>query len=133
MSPDSPLTVAYDDVVDSSVPISPNRVQVERYLDVSDEGSVFNVPPVTPGFLMRPSGAARQQSVARLPLSQTLDTFCDPVLGDPIAFAQCTPVSGSDTPLTLPVYTMPSGLCRRCWRQQHPLSWRGGPLVCPHC
>ena len=39
-----------------------------------------------------------------------LGDFCDPVLGDPIAFAQCTPVSGSDTPLTLPVYTMPSGL-----------------------
>ena len=52
MSPDSPLTVAYDDVVDSSVPLSPNRVQAGRSLDVSDEGSVCNVSPVTPGFLM---------------------------------------------------------------------------------
>ena len=59
---------------------------------------------------MRLSGIAVQQPVACLPLSQALDTFSDPVLGDPIAFAQCAPVPGSDTPLTLPVYTMPSGL-----------------------
>ena len=44
------------------------------------------------------------------PLPQTLDAFTDPVLGDPIAFAQCTPIPGSDARLTLPVYTMPSGL-----------------------
>ena len=31
------------------------------------------------------------------------------MLGDPIAFAQCALVPGSDTPMTLPVYTMPSG------------------------
>ena len=108
MSPDSPWTVAYDDVVDSSVPISPNHVQVVRSLDASDEGSVYNVSPVTPGFPMRPSGVTGLRPVARLPLPHTLETFCDPVLGDPIAFAQCTPVSGSDSPLTLPVYPMPS-------------------------
>ena len=110
MSPNSPLTVAYDDMVDSSVLMSPNRVQVGRSLDVSDEGSVFNLSPVAPGFLMRLSGAAGQQPVARLPLQQALNTFCDPVLGDPIGFAQCTPVAGSDAPLTLPVSTMPSRL-----------------------
>ena len=53
MSPDSPLTVAYDDVVHPSMPISPNRVQVGRSLDVSDEFQMCsNVSPVTPGFLM---------------------------------------------------------------------------------
>ena len=69
---------------------------------------MFNASPASPGFLMRPSGAAVQQPEARFPLP--LDSFSDPVLGDPITFAQCALISGSDTPLTLPVYTMPSGL-----------------------
>ena len=30
--------------------------------------------------------------------------------GSPIAFAQCALIPGSDTPMTLPVYTMPSGV-----------------------
>ena len=45
-----------------------------------------------------------------LTLPLTVDSFSDPVLGEPIAFAQCALLPGSDTPLTLPVYTMPSGL-----------------------
>ena len=110
MSPDSPQTVVFDDMVDSSVPMSPNRVQVGKYQDVPDEGTVFDVSPVTPGFLIQPSGTAVQQPIAGLPLPQTLDTFSDSVLRDLIAFAQCAPVPGSDAPLTLPVYTMPSGL-----------------------
>ena len=44
MSPDSPQTVAFDDMVDSSVPLF----------------NLFNVSPVTPGILMRSSGAAVQ-------------------------------------------------------------------------
>ena len=59
---------------------------------------------------MRPSGAAGQHPEAGLPLPLALDSFSDPVLGDPIAFAQCALIPVSDTPLTLPVYTMPSGL-----------------------
>ena len=51
-----------------------------------------------------------QQPGAGTLLPQVLDTFTDPVLGDPIAFAQCALIPGSDTPLTLPVYMMPSGL-----------------------
>ena len=82
----------------------------QKSQDVPDEGSVFDVSPVTPGCLMRPLGAAVQQPGACLPLPQALDTFSDPVLGDPIAFAQCALIPGSDTPLTLPVCTMPSGL-----------------------
>ena len=74
-----------------------------------------------------------------LPLPQVLDTFSDPVLGNPIAVAQCILVSGSDTPLTSPVYMMPSGLAyipgqssvQTLWRRQHPLGRRGGPPVCP--
>ena len=52
---------------------------------------------------MRPLGAAGQHPEA-------LDNFSDSVLGDPIAFAQCAQIPGSDTPWTLPVYTLPSGL-----------------------
>ena len=55
---------------------------------------------------MRPSGAAVQQPGAGVPLPQTLDAFTDPVL----AFAQFALIPGSDSPLTLHVYTMPSGL-----------------------
>ena len=32
------------------------------------------------------------------------------MLGDPVAFALGAPVPGSDTPMTLPVYKLPSGL-----------------------
>ena len=71
---------------------------------------MFHVSPVSPGSLMRPSGAAVQQPGASAPFPQVLDTFTDPLLGDPIAFAQCALIPGSDTPLTLPEYTMPSGL-----------------------
>ena len=85
MSPDSPQTVAFDYMADSSVPLSPNRVQVGKSQDVPDEGSLFHVSPVSPGFLMRLSGAVVQQPGAGVPLPQTLDAFTDPVLGDPIA------------------------------------------------
>ena len=110
MSPDSPQTVAFEDVADSSVPMSPNRVWVENSQYVSDDGTMFNISPVTPGILMRPSGTAVPTPVACLPFPQTLETFSDPVLGDPIAFAQCALVPGSDTPMTLHVYKLPSGL-----------------------
>ena len=110
LSPDSPRTIAFDDMGDSSVPLSPNRVQAGRSQDVPDDGSLFNVSPVSPGFLMRPSGTAVQQPGAGLSLPSALDSSSDPVLGKPIAFAQCALIPGSDTPLTLPVYTMPSGL-----------------------
>ena len=70
-SPDSPQTIAFDDMADSSVPLSPNRVQIGRSQDFQDEGSLFHVSPVSPGFLMRPSGATGQQPVARLLLPHT--------------------------------------------------------------
>ena len=110
MSPDSPWMVAFDDMADSSVPLTPNRLQAGRSQDVPKERSLLHVSPASPGFLMQPSGAAMQQPGADVPLPQILDAFTDPVLGDPIAFAQCDLIPGSDTLNTLPVYTMPSGL-----------------------
>ena len=92
------------------MPLSPNRVQGGKSQDVLDEVSLFNVSPVSPAFLMRLSSAAVQQPGVGLPLLLALDSFSDPVLGDPIAFAQCALIPGSDTSLTLPVYTIPSGL-----------------------
>ena len=89
LSPDSPQTVAFEDMLDSSDPLSPNRVQARRSQDVPEEGSLFNVSPVLPGFLMHPSGTTVPQPGAGLPLPLALDSFSDPVLGDPIAFAQC--------------------------------------------
>ena len=52
LSPASPPTVAWENMGDSSVPLSPNRVQAGRSQDVPDEGSLFHVSPVSPGFLM---------------------------------------------------------------------------------
>ena len=75
-----------------SVPMFPNCVRIGASQDVPDERAVFDVSPVTPGFLMRPSGTAVQQPVPCVPLSQALNTFSDPVLGDQIAF--CTMRSG---------------------------------------
>ena len=105
LSPESPWTIAFEDFGDSSLPLT-----VYRQVDRRRFRSLFNVSPVSPGFLMHPSGAAVQQPEAGLPLPLALNSFSYPVLGDPIVFAQCTLIPGLDTPLTLPVYTMPSGL-----------------------
>ena len=66
LSPESPRTIAFEDLGDSSVPLSPNRVQAGRSQEVPEDGSLFNVSPVSPGFLMLPSGAAVQQPEAGL-------------------------------------------------------------------
>ena len=101
MSPDSPATVAFEDLVVSSVPMSPNRVRIENSQDFSDEGPVFEVSPVSTGFLMRLSGATVQTPGACFPFPQGLNTFSDPVLGDPVAVALSAPAPGSDvSPMT---------------------------------
>ena len=118
MSPDLPQTVAFEDMAVSSVPMSPNCVRVENSKDIPDEGPVFDVSPDTSGFLMRPPSAAVQTPVAGFPFKPALNTFSDPVLGDPIAFAQCATVPGSDTPMTFCLYIRchPDSLrFRRLW------------------
>ena len=92
-SPVSSQTVAWGDAGDSSVPLSPNRVHVS---------------PVSPGFLMWP--CAQQFPPTGVLLPATLDDFSDSVLGDPITYAQCEQIPGSDAPMSLPVYSLPSGL-----------------------
>ena len=81
-----------------------------RSQDVLDEGSLFHVLPVSPGILMRPSSATGQHPDAGVLLPSTLDDFSESVFGDPIAYVQCEQIPGSDAPMTLSVYTLPSGL-----------------------
>ena len=104
LSPASPQTIAWEDLGDWLVPLSPNRVQAGRSEDVPDEGSLFRVSPVSRGFLRGPRQAPLG-SIRRL-LPTTLDNFSDSVLGDPITYAQCEQILGSDAPMTLPVYTL---------------------------
>ena len=73
------------------------------------DGSLFGVPPDTPGFVMRPSGANQQLPEAALPLPLALDYVSDPFFGSPIALTQCQAIPASDGPMTLPVYTMLTG------------------------
>ena len=109
MSPDSPQTVSFDDSAASSVPLSPNQVWVDVSQDIPVEGTVFDVSPDNSrSFLMRPSGVSVQTPVGNCPFPLAVNPFSDPVLGDLIAL--CAMIPGSDTPMTLPVYTMPSGL-----------------------
>ena len=62
---------------------------------------------------MRPVGATQQVPPARVLEPTTLDDFSDSVLGDPITYAQCEIILGSDAPMSLPVYLLPSGLTYR--------------------
>ena len=111
MSPCWPPAVSFDQSAVSSVAISPNRVRLDNSEDLPDVEPVFEVSPDTSGFLMRPSGAAVQAPVSCLPLLPGSASYCDPVLGDPVAFTVSGPIPGSDAPpMTFPVYPLPSGL-----------------------
>ena len=81
---------------DSSPPFSPNRVREGHSQDVQDEGSLFNVSPLSPGLVVRPtrgSGAAPSEGVL---LPTMLEDFDDSVLGDPISNADSPIAAGED-------------------------------------
>ena len=84
LSAGSPRMVAFEELGDSSVPLSPNHVQAGRSQVVPEDGSLFNM-------LQHPG--------AGVLLPSALDGFNDSVLGDPIAFAQFEQI-----------YTLQSGL-----------------------
>ena len=94
---------------DSSPPFLPNRVQAGRSQNVPDEGSLFNVSPLSPGLLCRPSRGGQSPPAEGVLLPTTLDDFDDSVLGDPITYARCEQLPGSESQLSLPVYAWPSG------------------------
>ena len=93
----SSQTLAWEDAGDSSVPLSPNRVQEGSSQDAPDEGSLFNVSPISPGFLFRPSRADQQLLSYGLLLPTMLDDF-NVLVGEPITYTRCEPIPGSDSP-----------------------------------
>ena len=135
-SSSSSQTLAWGEADDSSAPLSPNRVQVGRSQDVPDGGSLFNVSPISPGFVFRPSRGDQPPPSEGVLLPTTLDDFNDSVLGDPITYARCEQFPGSESPLSLPVYAWPSGsaylleqsLLQTVLASGPPLSRRRGPL-----
>ena len=84
---------------DSLPPFLPNRVQAGHSQDVPDEGSLFNVSPLWPGLLFRPSRGGQSHPAEGVLLPTTLDDFDDTVLGDPITYACCEQFPGSESPL----------------------------------
>ena len=104
LSPRSPAMIAFEDLEDSSTPLSPNRVQTGRSQNMPADGNIFGVSPDTPAFVRRTSvpGAA-------FPMLLAFDSFSDPFFSAPIAFAQCDMIPWSDAPVTLPVHAMPPG------------------------
>ena len=111
LSPVSSQTVAWGDAGDSSVPLSPNRVQAGAPRTFQMRAVCFTFPRDC--FFMCPAGATQQFPLAGVLLLTTLDDFSDSVLGDPITYAQCELIPGSDAPISLPVYSLPSGLTYR--------------------
>ena len=113
----SSQTLAWGDAGDSSVPLSvplsPNHVQAGRSQDIPDEGSLFHVSPISPGFQSRPLREAQPFPLEGVLLPSTIDDFSDSDLGAPITYAQCELIPGLDTPLSLPVFSVPSGLASR--------------------
>ena len=128
----SSQTLAWGDAGDSPVPLSPNRVQAGRSQYVPEEGSLFHVSPVSPGFLTRPSRDAQQFPLEGVLLPSTIDDFSDLELGAPLAYAQYELVPGWDAPISLPVFSVPSGFSSRrfrlCWLWGPPLIRMGDPL-----
>ena len=46
-----------------------------------------------------------------MPLQRDPESYCEPILGDPVTFTLCDPIPGSDAPpMTFTVYPLPSGL-----------------------
>ena len=71
--------------------------------------SLFDVSPLSPGLFFRPPRGSGSPPAGGVLLPTTLDDFDDSVLGDPITYALCEKFSGSESPLSLHVYTWPPG------------------------
>ena len=96
-SSSSSPTLPWGTAEDSWPPFSPNRVRERHSQDVPDDGSLFNVSPLSPGLVVRPtrgSGAAPSEGVL---LPTMLEDFDDSVLGDPISYAQFEQFPGSES------------------------------------
>ena len=94
MSPNPPITFSCDRG-DSPAPLSSNRGYDEPSRDRSARGKISEESQDLPEIVSRPAESPVYKGVT------------DPFFGVPIAFAKCDQVLGLDTPLTLPIYTMP--------------------------
>ena len=103
-------TLPWGAAEDSSPPFLPNRVQAGHSQDVPDEGSLFNVSPLSPGLFFRPPRGSKSPPTGGALLPTTLEDFDDSVLGDPITYVRCEKFPGSESSLSFPVYAWPSGL-----------------------
>ena len=106
-SSSSSPTLPWGTAEDSSPSFSPNRVREGHSQNIPGEGSLFNVSPLSPGLVVRPTregGAAPSEGVL---LPTMLEDFDDLVLGDPITYARIEQLPGSESPLSLPVYVWP--------------------------
>ena len=56
----SPQMIAFEELGDSSVLMSPNYIQMEHSQEMPADGSLFGVSPDTPGFVMHPAGTTQQ-------------------------------------------------------------------------
>ena len=107
-SSSSSPTLPWGTAEDSSPSFSPNRVREGHSQNVPGEGSLFNVSPLSPELVVRPTlegGVAQSEGVL---LPTMLDNFDDSILGDPISYARIEQLPGSESPLSLPVYAWPS-------------------------
>ena len=107
LSPRSPATMGFEDQEVFSPPMSPNLVREGHSQDMLAEGSIFDVSPDLPGYNMRPAGVGLKAPDITQPPPSVHGGFNDPFFGAPIAFAQCNKMPGLDTPMTLPIYSMP--------------------------
>ena len=106
-SSSSSPTLPWGTAEDSSPSSSPNQVREGHSQNVPSEGSLFNVSPLSPELVVRPTreGGVTQPEGALLPTM--LDDFNDSVLGDPISYARFEQIPGSEYSLSLPVYAWP--------------------------
>ena len=99
-SSSSSPTLPWQAAEDSSPPFSPNCVHVGCSQDVPDEDSLFNVSPLSPQLLFRPSRGGQSPPAEGVLLPTTLDDFDDSVLGDLITYALCEHFPGSESPVS---------------------------------
>ena len=100
-------TLPWGTAEDSSPSFSPNRVREGHSQNIPSEGSLFNVSPLSPELVARPTrkdGATQPEGVL---LPTTVEDFNESVLGYPISYARIEQLPGSESPLSLPVYAWP--------------------------
>ena len=120
----SSQTMAWGYAGDSSVPLSPNRVRAGHSQDLPCIAGFAGIldPTITRCSAGYSGGGAVAVDDRR---------FSDSDLDAPMAYAQCELIPGSDTPMSLPVFSVSSGFSARpdqssiqtvlaLWTSSHP-------------